>query len=90
MIAADKNNMYIVGEYPTEVVCTTGAGDSAVAAIVWASTVIADDGALVTAAKAANVVASMTVSVKETINEKISHQAALDAMLEADMRVREI
>lgn len=90
MIAADKNNMYIVGEYPAEVICTTGAGDSAAAAIVWASTVIADDGTLVTAAKAANAVAAMTVSVQETINEKISHQAALDAMLEGDMRVREI
>lgn len=90
MIAADKNNMYIVGEYPTEVVCTTGAGDSAAAAIVWASTVIADDETLVTAAKAANVVASMTVSVHETINKDISHQSALEAMLEGDMRVREI
>ena len=90
MIAADKNNMYIVSEYPAEVVCTTGAGDSATAAIVWASTVIADDESLVTAAKAANVVAAMTVSVQETNNADLSHNAALDAMLESDMRVREI
>ena len=90
MIAADRNNIYIVSEYPADVVCTTGAGDSATAAIVWASTVIADSDALVTAAKAANVVAAMTVSVQETNNPDLTHQGALDAMLKGDMKVREI
>lgn len=90
MIAADKNNMYIVGEYPAEVVCTTGAGDSATAAIVWASTVIADNGSLVTAAKAANVVAAMTVSVQDTNNPNLSHQTAFDKIIKSNMSVREI
>lgn len=88
MMAADKNNMYIVGEYPAEVVCTTGAGDSAMAAIVWASTVIADGSSLVTASKAANAVASMTVSAQETINSFITHQAAYERMVHSNMNVR--
>ena len=90
MLAADRNNMYIVGEYPAEVVCTTGAGDSATAAIVWASTIVADGDSLVTAAKAANVVAAMTVSVQETNNPDISHNAALEKMINSNMTVRSI
>ena len=90
MLAADKNNMYIVGEYPAEVVCTTGAGDSATAAIVWASTVVADSDSLVTAAKAANVVASMTVSVQETNNPDLSHNTVLEKMVDSNMTVRSI
>ena len=90
MIAADKNNMYIVGEHPADVVCTTGAGDSAMAAIVWASTLIADGSSLVTASKAANAVAAMTVATQETINSDISHQAAYDRMVHSNMHVRSI
>ena len=90
MIAADKNNMYIVGEYPTEVVCTTGAGDSAIAAIVWASTVIADRHSLVTASKAANVVAAMTVSTQETNNSDISHEAAFNKIINSSMQVKKL
>lgn len=90
MIAADKNNMYIVGEYPAEVVCTTGAGDSATAAIVWASTVVADGDSLVTAAKAANVVAAMTVSKQETNNPDLSHSIAFEKMINSNLEVRRI
>ena len=90
MLAADKNNMYIVGEYPAEVVCTTGAGDSATAAIVWASTVVAGSDTLVTAAKAANVVASMTVSVQDTNNPDLSHNTVLEKMVNSSMTVRSI
>lgn len=90
MLAADKNNMYIVGEYPADVVCTTGAGDSATAAIVWASTVVADSDTLVTAAKAANVVASMTVSVQDTNNPDLSHNTVLEKMVNSSMTVRSI
>lgn len=88
MMAANKNNIYIVSECPTEVVCTTGAGDSATAAIVWASTVVADGNTLVTAAKAANAVAAMTVSVQETNNPDLSHRAALDKLINSDITVR--
>ena len=90
MLAADRNNMYIVGEYPADVVCTTGAGDSATAAIVWASTFIADADSLVTAAKAANVVAAMTVSVQDTNHPELSHSTALDRMINSDVSVRSI
>lgn len=90
MLAADKNNMYIVGEYPADVVCTTGAGDSATAAIVWASTVVADRDSLVTAAKAANVVAAMTVGVQETNNPALTHSAVLDVIVNSNMTVRSL
>ncbi len=90
MLAADKNNMYIVGNCPAEVVCTTGAGDSAMAAIIWASTAVADSDTLVTAAKAANAVAAMTVSVRETNDPDLSHSAALEKMINSNMSVRRI
>ena len=90
MLAADRSNMYIIGEYPAEVVCTTGAGDSATAAIVWASTAVADSGSLVTAAKAANAVAAMTISVQETNNPALSHKSALDRMIHGNMSVRKL
>ena len=90
MMAADKNNIYIIGEQPADVVCTTGAGDSATAAIVWASTVVADGYSLVTAAKAANAVAAMTVSVQETNYPGLSHSSALEMMINSNMTVRRI
>lgn len=90
MMAASRDNMYIISEYPADVVCTTGAGDSATAAIVWASTVVADGDALVAAAKAANVVAAMTVSVQEINHVDLNHQSALDKIIESNMTVREI
>ena len=90
MIAADKNNMYIVSVCPADVVCTTGAGDSAMAAIVWASAVIADGDSLVTAAKAASAAASMTVSVPDTNCAELSHSSVLDKMTVSDIKVRRI
>jgi len=90
MMAADRNNMYIISECPADVVCTTGAGDSATAAIVWASLAVADKDSLVTAAKAANVVAAMTVSVQETNNTELSHKIALDRLVNSNLTVRRI
>lgn len=90
MLVADKNNMYIVGSYPGDVVCTTGAGDSATAAIVWASTVVADQHSLVTAAKAANAVAAMTISVQETNNTALSHEEAFERIINSNMKVRKL
>lgn len=83
-----KDSIYIVSEYPAEVVCTTGAGDSATAAIVWASSVVADSDSLVTTAKAANVVAAMTIEVNPTNNPDLSHQKALKKLMASDMKVR--
>ena len=45
---------------------------------------------LVAAAKAANVVASMTVSVQETNNPHLDHQTALDKIIESNMTVKDI
>ena len=90
ILAADNNNMYVVGGCRTDVVCTAGAGDSAIAAIVWASEVVADRMSLVTAAKAANAVGSMTVSVQETIYPELTHDNALNKMINTNMKVRKI
>ena len=101
MLAADKDNMFVVGECPADVICTTGAGDAATAAIVWSSLVLSDpsneefniyknENPLVTASKAANAVAAMTVSVKETNNPNLSHDTALNQLNTSTMGVREI
>jgi hypothetical protein len=52
--------------------------------------VVADSDSLVTAAKAANVVASMTVSVQETNNPDLSHNTVLGKMVDSNMTVRSI
>lgn len=90
MLAADRNDMYIIGAYPAEAVCTAGAGDSATAAIVWASTVITDCSSLVTAAKAANAVAAMTISVPGNTDPELSPGAALDRMSDPVRIVRRL
>lgn len=98
MLAADKDHMYIVGECPAEVVCTTGAGDSATAAIVWASLAINDlpeehqtaQNQLIFAAKAANAVASMTIGSEETIAPELSPAAAMKRIQQFNMSVKEI
>lgn len=90
IIAADKDNMYIVGECPAEVRCTSGAGDSAISAIIWAYTMLESDNPLITAAKAANAVAAMTIEVQTTVDPELSAEAALARMQSADMKVTEI
>ena len=90
MLAADKDNMYIVGEYPAEVVSTTGAGDAATAAIVWSAIENEGEDSLVMAAKAANVVAAMAIEVQATNNPNINPQEVSKKIKEFDMTVRAI
>ena len=98
MLAADQNDMFIVGECPADVLCTTGAGDSATAAIVWASLAVRElagredssQSELVFAAKAANAVASMTVEARETINPSLSSAAVLERIAQHNMTVKRI
>ena len=71
MIAADKDHAIMVDRYPVTVRCTTGAGDSAMAAIVWSSLNEEGDG-LTEPAKAANAAASATISVDPTIHPEMS------------------
>ncbi|MBR0374334.1 MAG: bifunctional hydroxymethylpyrimidine kinase/phosphomethylpyrimidine kinase [Mogibacterium sp.] len=98
MLAADHDDMYIIGECPAEVVCTTGAGDSATAAIAWATLAVRDlagtaeapQSALIFAAKAANAVASLTIGSKETISPALSPAAVLDRIARHNMTVKKI
>ena len=71
MIAADKDHAIMVDRYPANVKSTTGAGDSAMAAIVWSSLNEEGDG-LTEPAMAANAAASATISVDSTIHPEMS------------------
>lgn len=87
-----KDEMYIVESIPTEVVCTTGAGDSAAAAIVWAYTSLSmhninGESMLVAASKAANAAASITIGSTESISPGLSAEAVVSKIKEADMKV---
>ena len=71
MIAADKDHAIMADRYPVTVRCTTGAGDSAMAAIVSSSLNEEGDG-LTEPAMAANAAASATISVDATIHPEMS------------------
>ena len=81
ILAADKNHMEVVPCCPTEMVCTTGAGDSSMAAIVWSYYNDVDD--IVEVAKAANAVASLTIESVETINPLLNKQSIQNKISEA-------
>ena len=82
MIAANESGVYKIRRYPADVVSTTGAGDSAMAAIVWASLNNPDD--ILYAAKAANAVASMTIETNDAISPDLSHDSALSRISSFD------
>ena len=71
MIAADKDHAILADRYPVTVKSTTGAGDSAMAAIVW-STLNEEGDGLTEPAMAANAAASATISVDPTIHPGMS------------------
>ena len=64
IVAADKNHAIIAEKYPVTVKCTTGAGDAAMAAIVWSS--LNNDNDLIHASKSANSAASLTIASELT------------------------
>ena len=89
MIAADKNHAIMIDRYPATVRNTTGAGDSAMAAIVW-STLNEEGDGLIAPAKAANAAASATISVDATIHPEMSRKLIKNKIKEHDVTVREI
>ena len=87
MLAADKDHAILADRYPVTVRCTTGAGDSAMAAIVWAS--LNDEGDGLTAqAKAANAAASSTISVDPTIHPEMSADLINNKLKEDNIKIR--
>lgn len=89
MIAADKDHAIMVDRYPVTVRCTTGAGDSAMAAIVWSSLNEEGDG-LTAPAKAANAAASATISVDATIHPEMSSNLIKKKIKEHSITIHEI
>ena len=89
MIAADKDHAIMVDRYPVTVRCTTGAGDSAMAAIVW-STLNEEGDGLTAPAKAANAAASITISVDPTIHPGMSSELIKNTIKEHNVIIREL
>lgn len=82
--AADKNACYMVGGFPTEVVSTTGAGDSAAAAVVWASI---NDAALESKDKSAGTVINEAARPNPEASKQSLTRAAVAANAAAAIAV---
>ncbi len=87
ILAADKDRIYVTANYDAKPVCTTGAGDSSTAAIVWAYLLNHDEDYLVTASKASNAAAAMTIEVQESINNEITPELLLHKMNESGTNI---
>ncbi len=88
------DEIYKIDSIPTEVVSTTGAGDSATAAIIWAYTSLdkymdlskEEDSILALAGKAANATASITIGSVSAINPELSAEAVLEKIRKNNMK----
>ena len=89
MIAADKDHAIMADRYPANVKSTTGAGDSAMAAIVWSSLYEEGDG-LTAPAMAANAAAAATISIDPAINPGMSVELIKNIMKNNNVTIREI
>ena len=89
MFAADKDHALMADRYPADVKCTTGAGDSAMAAIIWSSLNEGGD-ALEAPVRAANAAASATISVDPTIHPGMSSELIETMIKEQKVSFREI
>lgn len=76
ILAADESGIVIVPACKTDIVCTTGAGDSSMAAIIWSY--FNNECDIISAARAANATASLTIEFVETINSNLSESTLLE------------
>jgi pseudouridine kinase len=91
MIAADKDHAIMVDRYPAHVKTTTGAGDSAMAAIVWSTLNENEEGDGITApAMAANAAASITISVDPAIHPGMSGDLINNKIKEHNVLIKEL
>lgn len=85
ILAADSDNIFIVGRYDTDIVNTTGAGDASTAAIVWSLILHKtagnnqgmNDHPLVRAALAANAAAALTLGSSDAVDHELTAQDVL-------------
>jgi len=89
MLAADRDHAIVADRYPAEVKNTTGAGDSAMAAIVWSSLNEEGDG-LTAPAMAANAAASATISVDSTIHPDMGIELIKKIIESNEIKIRPI
>ncbi|MCQ2567490.1 MAG: carbohydrate kinase family protein [Mogibacterium sp.] len=89
ILAADKNRAIIVGRYPAEIKSTTGAGDSAMASIIYYSMNGVSDP-LTDPAKAANAAAAATISIDTTIHPEMSISLIEKIMRENDVNIKDL
>lgn len=89
MLAADKDHAIMADRYPVDVKCTTGAGDSAMAAIIWSSLNDGGNG-LEAPAKAANAAAAMTISVEPTVAPGLSSESVLQALDSNSIKIKSL
>ena len=82
IFAASDDKYYIVDSYPSDVVSTTGAGDSATAAIVWS---LLTDEDIIKAARSANAAASVTVRSDKTISSELDADKILELSRNRDI-----
>ncbi len=90
--ACDNYQIVKLDSLETDVVCTTGAGDSATAAIVWTYTTLSDveENILVLAAKAANSAAAMTIESLYTVNPELSCEALARKISELNFKQEDL
>ena len=86
ILAADGDRCIKSSIYPAKIVSTTGAGDTATAAIIW-TYVMAANGKLTSegdvrilslAARAANAAASLTIRSSESVSPELSQRSVLE------------
>lgn len=80
IVAASDESIDVVPSCTTDMVCTTGAGDSSMAAIVWSFFNGNED--MTEAAQAANAAASLTIGAVETISPEMSESALISKIKE--------
>ena len=90
MLAAQDNDYYLIDKYPVEVKSTTGAGDSAGAALIWSLSDKEYGQDIIRAAEAANAAASVTVESGKTINHELSEELIIQRIEEGKMKVHKI
>ena len=89
ILAVDKKHALLAEKYPTEVKSTTGAGDSAMAAIIWSS-LNEEFKSLKFSSICANTAAAATISVDSTINPEMSSSLIEKMLDDYKLKVSEI